>query len=215
MQELREEIAALKAENSRLSQRLDEAIKLLNNQHPQRERSQQRQAPATSQWEQGRVPLPPSLTPRHHQPQPAAASKPAARTTKPTQAAPRPTPHPPTPKASPASLTPSEETMEDQDDETTQANNNEEHEQEPRTKSGVSVAVRLRRCTERIDRLERRMDAFEHRVNARFAAVERRLDALQEFLYKKLGRDDDAPDTRNPAAQSRTPSWPANQPAQA
>lgn len=67
--------------------------------------------------------------------------------------------------------------------------------QEPRTQGGISVAVRLRRGTERIDRLEKRMDAFEHRVNARLTAMERRFDALQEFLYRKLGRDEDAPGT--------------------
>ncbi|XP_077557778.1 uncharacterized protein LOC144173138 [Haemaphysalis longicornis] len=78
--------------------------------------------------------------------------------------------------------------MEEQEDEPPQSPNEE---QEPRAKNGISVAVRLRRCTERIDRLEKQMDAFEHRVNARFTAVERRLDALQEFLYRKLGRDDD------------------------
>lgn len=93
--------------------------------------------------------------------------------------------------------------MEAQEDE--ESPRTRDDEQEARTQGGISVAVRLRRCTERIDRLEKRVDALEHRMNARFAAVERRLDALQEFLYRKLGRDDDvAVEDRSPTVNTRT-----------
>ncbi|XP_077553406.1 uncharacterized protein LOC144168262 [Haemaphysalis longicornis] len=50
--------------------------------------------------------------------------------------------------------------MEEQEDDSPRAR---EDDQESRTQGGISVAVRLRRCTERIDRLEKHMDAFEHR----------------------------------------------------
>lgn len=205
MQALREENASLKAEIRRLDQRLEEALRHLSNPQQQRERPT---PPASTQptWEQGRVPRPQSLTPRHQQQPQQAATQPVSQPS--NSQAPQPSMKAPKPEAkTPRSPSP-EIDMEEQEDEPPQSPNEE---QEPRAKNGISFAVRLRRCTERIDRLEKRMDAFEHRVNARFTAVERRLDALQEFLYRKLGRDDDVANTCNPTAQPRPPTWPAHQ----
>lgn len=177
-------IVSLRNENAQLRQQLADINEKL--QRFLAAQQQQPQAPAHPKGEQGRVPLPPSLTPRHR-PQP----------TPPTPASPQPT-------ETTVSLPPSSETaMEAQEDE--ESPRTRDDEQEARTQGGISVAVRLRRCTERIDRLEKRVDALEHRMNARFAAVERRLDALQEFLYRKLGRDDDvAVEDRSPTVNTRT-----------
>ncbi|XP_077544867.1 uncharacterized protein LOC144158081 [Haemaphysalis longicornis] len=54
--------------------------------------------------------------------------------------------------------------MEEQEDDSPRAR---EDDQESRAQGGISVAVRLRRCTERINRLEKRMDGFEHRFIGR------------------------------------------------
>ncbi|KAH9366627.1 hypothetical protein HPB48_017796 [Haemaphysalis longicornis] len=170
MQALQEENAELKAEIRRLDQRLEEALRHLRNP-PEQQREQPKAAATAPQpeWEQGRVPRPQSLTPRHQQPPQHTArntGKSPAYLPSPTneQACPQTrskactppnlprgehgknkTTNPPPPPPSLPTMRPN-----------------------PRSTSGISSAVRLRMCTERIDRLEKRMDAFEHRVNGRF-----------------------------------------------
>lgn len=85
---------------------------------------------------------------------------------------------------------------------------------ENRHREGVSVAVRLRRTTERIDRLEKRVDAMEHRLSARITAIERRLDALQEFLYEKLGGSGKAAHDNYRPSHADAPTWPDRSPSQ-
>lgn len=209
MQSLRDEITTLKEENARLNRRLDEALRLLENPQATRSKNSPPQSVKQQQWEQGHVPLPPSLTPRHQR---------GAQTSSPTLTTARTSQPMPPPKKAAKQRSPNENATKPSPAETAMEEEHEEdpslardEDQEPRTQGGISVAVRLRRCTERIDRLEKRMDAFEHRVNARLTAMERRFDALQEFLYRKLGRDEDAPKDRSHLAQPPTMSWHLNQ----
>lgn len=209
MQSLRDEITTLKEENARLNRRLDEALRLLENPQATRSKNSPPQSVKQQQWEQGHVPLPPSLTPRHQQGAQTSSPTPTTARTSQPMPPPKKAAKLPSQNENATTTSPAETAMEEEHEEDPSLARDED--QEPRTQGGISVAVRLRRCTERIDRLEKRMDAFEHRVNARFTAMERRFDALQEFLYRKLGRDEDAPKDRSHLAQPPTTSWQLNQ----
>lgn len=209
MQALREEITTLKAENARLNQQLKEVIRLLNNQQQQRQQAPpQAQAQPARQQPRVRTPPPPPPPQRQQQRPPA--------TTKPERPAQQPRDRPVNPQPLETDM------LEDEEEEGNAADpRSRDDTPEPQSRSGIGDAVRLRRYTEKQDKLEKRVNALEHRMNTRFTAIEDRLEAvevtlqkMQEFLYKKLGRNDDE-DNRDPPAQPQTSIWPGPQQQQA
>lgn len=205
MQALREEITTLKAENARLNQQLKEVIRLLNNPQQQRQQAPP-QAQAQPAWQQSRVRTPPPPPPPRQQ-RPPATPKPE----RPAQQ----------PRDKPVNPQPLETDMSEDEEEEGNATDPRSRDEtpQPQSRSGIGDAVRLPRYTEKQDKLEKRVNALEHRMNTRFAATEDRLEAvgvtlqkMQEFLYKKLGRDDD---NRDQLAQPQTSIWPGPQQQQA
>ncbi|KAH9368318.1 hypothetical protein HPB48_004510 [Haemaphysalis longicornis] len=116
---------------------------------------------ATTPCVQGKVPQPPSLTPKHLQQQ-------------------QPENNPATPdEASEESLN-----MEDEADRISSVS--PPTTQTTSTPCSIGCAVRSRRITERVDRLEKRVDALEHRMNARFDRLEKFLLSDVEFQCNRI-----------------------------
>lgn len=213
---LRKENAQLRLQLADINEKLQRLLAAREKQQPQQQPQQQsqqqpqRKAPAQSGWELGRAPLPQSLSPRS-QPQPTTPTKPTPPTT-PANPQPKKKARSPTPSPPPGVTEEDHEAdMEAQEEDETVPQTAED-EQEMRTQGGMRAAdrIRLRRCVDRIDKLEKRVDRLSARLDARIDELERsvstRLDALQEFLYRKLGRDEDVVATgdRNHTDNSRT-----------
>lgn len=89
----------------------------------------------------------------------------------------------------------------------------------PLTPGGVSSAVRLRRLSERVDSVEKRMnkrlDAQNAKIdqlaarldetNARLDETNARLDRLEQFLYEKLGAPNSSTVNCNPLVSQQSP----------
>lgn len=203
-----EEIAKLREENRRLNQRLDELLRRLDGQQAQKptkqqphQQQQRQEPPQKTEWEQGLVQRPQSLTPKHQR-QNSPQKEDAESVSEPSTSSRFDVKG--TGKRGPPSPTQTESNMEeegeDEDDEDAASVTTVDTETR---KCGVSCAVRFRRHEQRIERLEERLKAFEHRVNARF-------DRLEQFLFRKLGGDGEFLNICKPdAAQGQI--WPGPQ----
>lgn len=236
MQALREMVTELLEENRRLNRRIEELTKQVSTPTRARELPAQPKT-APFQWVQGQIPCPHSLMPKNLQPPspPMTPPSPPPRVQQQQQQQPQA----PQPKKMKTQRPSPVIDMEDQEeDEISQSEDEGELEPEERSEDEqvrslqrrnkrvdrVSNATRIRRCNARIGRLERRMDAFEKRqdaFDARMDALEKSmsdqkacLDALMEFLHRKLGRDEETTNACNLAVSQQqhqpSSSWPPN-----
>lgn len=204
MERLRQENASLKAKMSRMEDTIQRLI--AQSERPRRE-------PPTTTVPEARRDRPrepttpaPRAVPEHRSPRPEDAPRPAQQSARVNKAA--------TPRPNPPTMTGGRDRSHSEVEEEFLEESLEVSDNENRHREGVSVAVRLRRTTERIDRLEKRVDAMEHRLSARITAIERRLDALQEFLYEKLGGSGKAAHDNYSPSHADAPTWPDRSPSQ-
>lgn len=205
-----EEINKLKEENRRLNQRLDELLKHLEN--PQKTTPAKQQQPQKAAWEQGRVPKPQSLTPRHQRQEPQqedaeTLSQPSTSSGK-TTANPR--------RESPRSTSPETDMEEgkEEDNEDAELVATEDASISHRGGCSTNCAVRFRRYEKRHEKLELRVDTLSTRIDRlseRVGQLANRFEALEQFLYRKFGGDEEIANACKLETQAKNPIWPGLQ----
>lgn len=178
--------------------------------------------PTTSPWVLGKTPQPASLTPQHLQQSPKPSRAPVIRTSAAQAPHQPPQQHTATPAAQVTTIEEEGEDIEeeaDQEDRPPRSPRSVSSLSPPLTPGGVSSAVRLRRLSERVDSIEKRMDkrldaqnakidqlaARLDETNARLDETNARLDRLEQFLYEKLGAPNSSTVNYNPLVSQQSP----------
>lgn len=194
----REEFTALRAENAQLRQQLAEITRLLHAQQQQRQPPQPPQPPSLPRLQE--PPPPPLPAPQQQKQPPPIFPKGGAQAPQPYQ---------------PASPQSPEANMSEGEEEVIADPRLRDVAPEPQPKRRAVEMARLRRTTERLDRLESRVTALEHRVDTRFATLENKVQAIQDtlvqiqtFLQSKFGKEEG---THDQTTQQLTPTWPGPQ----